>query len=120
MKMIASVLVCGLTSTLLLAAESELVVVRGDPVAVVICRTILNDDVERLDRNLLRYQFSSRLLAFYFSGGDAAIVRDFSCNKLSLLEFADQQGAISVSHYLQQKIHRKGTVHVDEMIASTN
>jgi hypothetical protein len=84
----------------------------GDSEARGICRAIVDDDTQVLERKLrLHKSHITGGYRFYTTG--KAILGDFSCNDKELLTFANEIGANNVSNYL-----RGGRVTMEEYISS--
>lgn len=119
MKAIVRGIVIGLALTPLAAnADSvwsdKAVKYRGEVSAIAVCKSVVIDDPELLQKLLRRY---SRTLTspYQYDLTSQQVAGAFYCNDLALLPFADEIGAQKVSNYL-----RKGIVTVEEFVSATN
>ena len=92
--------------------SEENVVLRGNATAVRICRAVINDDMVALKQGLRRIR-NDALSGYKFTLDSRAITGSVTCNKKSLLTFADEIGAQDISGWLRQ-----GTVTMEEVAAT--
>lgn len=87
------------------------VLFRGDSTAMGVCRSVVQDDPNRLRIHLRMYR-NSIFNGRRFELRSPQIMGAFSCNDMALRPFAEQIGAVKVSSYL-----RGGKVEMEESLA---
>jgi hypothetical protein len=120
MKKITLVL---LSSTLLFSCfsfglDTNTKVVGHSSFAKRMCKDIIIDDSVKLDKDLKAYRRSGSLLSTYFRFKSSKLHRDFTCNHMELLEFAQHIGSAKTAEYLWQRENKGYNVRMEELTAS--
>jgi hypothetical protein len=120
MKKITLVL---LSSTLLFSCfsfglDTNTKVVGHSSFAKRMCKDIIIDDSVKLDKDLKAYRRSGSLLSTYYRFKSSKLHRDFTCNHMELLEFAQHIGSAKTAEYLWQRENKGYNVRMEELTAS--
>ena len=114
-----------LSSTLLLfclafslEANAKVKVVGHSSIAKIICKDIIIDDSVKLDRDLKAYRRSGSILSVHYKFKRSKLHRDFTCNHMELLEFAQHIGSDNTAEYLWEKENGGYKVRMEELTAS--
>jgi hypothetical protein len=91
----------------------------GDREALLACKAVLSDDPVKLDSMLANYHRKNNTLSYYLPKHDPAILKDFSCNDMSLYEFSNKIGANNVSRYIRGYMQGEPRVYVEDVANSS-
>lgn len=114
MKVITLIIAFLLLAPKLVQADTSYLV-KGESQAKAVCKAVLADDVQRLDRTLKSYQKQSNIVAFYARKSDTLWAEDFECNDMSLAEFSVKVEAINVARYLRETGEGEPRIYVEDL-----
>ena len=114
MKFLTLVIAALLLSPMAFAAEPNYKF-KGDSQALRVCKAVLSNNPERLDRMLVSYHQQNRTLAHYLPKHDQAILEDFTCNDMSLYDFSINVGANDVNRYIRDYKQGQPRVYVEDV-----
>jgi hypothetical protein len=112
-----------LSSTLLFSCfsfglDANTKVVGHSSFAKRMCKDIIIDDSVKLDRDLKAYRRSGSFLTVHRQFRNSKLHRDFTCNHMKLLEFAQNIGSVNTAEYLWQRENKGYNVRIEELTAS--
>ena len=112
-----------LSSTLLVfflafSLDASAKLVGHSSVAKRICKDIIIDDSVKLDRDLKAYRRSGSIVSVHYKFKSSELHRDFTCNHMELLEFAQHIGSVNTAEYLWKKEHKGSNIRMEELTAS--
>ncbi len=91
---------------------------KGDSNAALLCKYIAQDDTVKLDRKLRRIVSQGAIYSNY-QRRSPAVLKDFTCNNTSLVEFASASGSFSSESYLANYGKNNRTnVYVEDVVAA--
>lgn len=107
-----------IVSFLAVSLQADSKVVGRSSFAKRMCKDVIIDDSVKLDRDLKAYRRSGSFLSVHFKSKNAKLHRDFTCNHMELLEFAQHIGSDNTAEYLWERENKGYNIKMEELTAS--
>ena len=88
---------------------------KGDQLASRICKSITDDNLNGLKKNLDQYRRKSTIYKTHFTKNTVELTKGFSCNSEDLYSFSETVGAMTITEYLDEMDMRKGRVFINDV-----